>query len=68
MGKKAWQAAPLCLFWTVWKERNSRVFHDKGIGFKGLSSLFFDLWGWVNMFIVSKAISFVDFVYWLGTP
>ena len=45
MGKKAWQAAPLCLFWIVWKERNSRVFHDKGIGFKGLSSLFFVIFG-----------------------
>ena len=25
-GKKVWRATPLCLFWIVWKERNSRVF------------------------------------------
>ena len=24
--KKVWYAAPLCLFWTVWRERNSRAF------------------------------------------
>ena len=27
--KKVWRAAPLCLFWTNWKERNSRVLKNK---------------------------------------
>ena len=27
--KKVWQAAPLCLFWTIWKEMNSRGFENK---------------------------------------
>ena len=26
--KKAWNATPLCLFWTLWKERNRRIFED----------------------------------------
>ena len=27
--KKAWQMTLLCLFWTVWKERNMLVFGNK---------------------------------------
>ena len=26
--EKAWRAAPLCLMWTLWKERNKRAFND----------------------------------------
>lgn len=26
--RKAWQAAPWCLFWTIWMERNGRAFLD----------------------------------------
>ena len=26
--KKAWRVAPLCLWWTIWKERNRRPFND----------------------------------------
>ena len=26
--KKAWQATPLCIFWTMWKEKNLIVFDN----------------------------------------
>ena len=26
--KKVWRAAPLCLFWTIWRERNSVAFEN----------------------------------------
>ena len=26
--EKAWRAAPLCLMWTLWKERNEKVFNE----------------------------------------
>ena len=32
MGKKrykVWKAAPLCLFWTVWHEKNSVAFENE---------------------------------------
>ena len=67
--KKAWQASPLCLFWIVWKEMNSRAFHGNGHAIQRLRQSFrYNLWGWVNMFIVPKAVSFVDVVNLLGTP
>jgi hypothetical protein len=26
--KEAWQLAPLCLLWCIWRERNARLFED----------------------------------------
>ena len=26
--KKIWMAVPLCLFWTLWRERNMEAFED----------------------------------------
>ena len=28
--KKIWDAIPLCIFWTVWKERNRLAFREEG--------------------------------------
>ena len=51
--KKAWRTAPLCLFWTVWKERNDRVFDNKELSNKGIKLAFLcNLWAWSKLFIV----------------
>ena len=37
---KLWRAAPLCLMWAIWKERNKVVFEDVVISFVRLKSFF----------------------------
>ena len=66
--KKMWWVARLCLFWTVWKERNSRMFDNEGWSIQGLKSSFAcNLWAWCKMHIVLRSHSFVDFVECMGS-
>ena len=44
--EKAWRAAPLCLMWTIWKERNRRAFDDIERNNKDIKSIF--LYTFVN--------------------
>ena len=39
--ENAWRAAPLCLMWTLWKERNERVFNDIEWSDQALKHFFF---------------------------
>ena len=70
MGKerrKVWRSAPLCLFWIVWKERNSRAFENVEHSILGCKSvLLCNLWAWTRGFFVSGPTFVVDFVDWLG--
>ena len=37
----------MCLFWMVWKERNSRAFNDKELSDQGMKLAFLcNLWAW----------------------
>ena len=38
--ERVWFSAPLCLFWIVWKERNSRAFENEGHSVQGCKSFF----------------------------
>ena len=43
--KKVRRATPICLFWTVWKERNSKTFENEGHLVQGLKLSFLcNLW------------------------
>ncbi|RVX03908.1 putative ribonuclease H protein [Vitis vinifera] len=65
--RKVWRAAPLCLFWIVWKERNSRAFENVDHTFQGCKSvLLCNLWAWSRGLFVSGPTSVVDFVDWIG--
>ena len=65
--KKIWMAAALCLFWTLWRERN-RVVFDNGVtnAQKIKSNFLSNLWNWTNLYSVVHKNSFVDFLAWLG--
>ena len=38
--RKAWRAAPFCLFWAIWKERNRVVFEIEEFSLNKLRSAF----------------------------
>ena len=38
--KKAWQATPLCIFWTTWKERNRLMFGNEELLIQRLKNSF----------------------------
>ena len=43
MGKKhrkVWMAAPLCLFWAVWKERNRIAFENEELSIHRMKKIF----------------------------
>ena len=66
--KKVWRAAPLSLFWTIWKERNRRSFENVEFSIQSLKLLFLcSLLSWTNLFIEYSSMSLVGFIDWLGS-
>ena len=64
--KKVWMAAPLCLFWRIWCERNRIVFNDEALSVHRMKSSFLcNLWSWSYMYIEDKPNSLLDFLTWL---
>ena len=60
-------AAPLCLFWTLWLERNRVVFENEAPSDHRMKSSFlFTLWGWAKVTKVDNSISLVAFLAWMG--
>ena len=65
--KKAWMAAPLCIFLTIWQERNRLAFEDVIISINRMKSTFLcNLWSSVNLHSVERPRSLVDFLTWMG--
>ena len=66
--KKLWRTAPLCLSWTVWKERNRRAFGNEEQYVQGLEHAFLcNLWNWSRLFLFFGPSLVVDFVDWVGS-
>ena len=64
---KVWRAAPLCLFWTVWKERNRVVFENDDFSIQRLKFSFVcNLWSWFKLYIAEIPNSLINFFEWLG--
>ena len=59
--------APLCLFWTVWLERNRAAFEDVVPSAHRMKVTFLcTLWSWAILYSVDNTDSLVDFLAWLG--
>ena len=66
--KKAWQMTPLCIFWSVWKERNLLAFGNEELSLHRLKYSFVcNLWSWVRASVVLSPSSLVSFLDWLGS-
>ena len=64
---RAWRATPLCLFWTIGKERNRRCFESEKMSDQRLKCNFFNnLSLWITVYIGGGSIYLVDFIDWLG--
>ena len=66
--KKAWKVAPLCIFWSIWKERNGRAFEDRESSDQTIQSSFlYIFWDWVRVYMGDSVTSLIDFVDWLDS-
>ena len=50
--RKVWKAAPLCLFWAVWMERNRIAFDNEDFSIQRLKNSFVcNLWLWTKLVV-----------------
>ncbi|KAJ9707156.1 hypothetical protein PVL29_002241 [Vitis rotundifolia] len=65
--RKVWNAAPLCIFWVVWKERNRIVFDNEELSIHRLKNSFVcNLWLWTKSVVNEGPLSLINFFDWLG--
>ena len=58
-----WNLVPHCIMWTVWRERNSRVFEDEDHLKTKLLELFFGLlFYWARVWRLTSEVSLPNFV------
>ena len=61
--KRVWLAAPLCLFWTLWNERNRAVFENETpSALRMKSSFLFTLWSWAKLYSVDNLNYLIEFL------
>ena len=65
--RKVWKAAPLCIFWVVWKERNMIAFDNEELSMNRLKNSFVcNLWVWTKSVVNDDPLSLLSFFDWLG--
>ena len=66
--KKAWQMAPLCIFWSVWKEKNRLAFGNEELSLQRLKySLYVILGLGSRVSLVLSPSSLVNFLDLIGS-
>ena len=64
--KRVWLAAPLCIIWTLWMERNWVVFENEAPSAHRMKSFFLFSWSWAKLYSVDNLNSLVGFLTWMG--
>ena len=65
--RKVWKAAPLYLFWTIWKERNRIAFENEEFFIRRLKYSFVcNFWSWTKL-CIDGLNSLINFFDWLGS-
>ena len=60
---KIWNLVPLCLMWSIWRERNNRTFKDKEQSLPKLVELFYGLlFDWARVWGLTMEKSLAAFV------
>ena len=63
-----WRASPLCLFWTVWQERNRRVFEALELPEHAIKLSFISTFlKWVRSYVEDYSMTMIDFVDWINS-
>ena len=67
--KKIWNSILLCIFWTVWNERNSLAFRGGYLAIQTLKNSFVcNLWSWARVYMEEESSSLLGFLEWLVAP
>ena len=65
--KKIWNSIPLCIFWTVWRERNRLAFRRGFLAIQKLKNSFVcNLWSWARVYMEEESSSLLGFLEWLA--
>ncbi|RVW89870.1 putative ribonuclease H protein [Vitis vinifera] len=65
--RKVWNAAPLCIFWAVWKEKNRIAFDNEELSIHRLKNSFVcNLWLWTKSVVNEGPLPLINFFDWLG--
>ena len=66
--KKSWKVALLCIFWTMWKERNLLAFDNAELSVQMMKNSFIcNWWSWSRVFVDMNPFSLVSFIDWLNS-
>ena len=66
--KKIWKSIPLCIFWTVWKERNRLAFRGGALNIQKLKNSFVcNLWNWAKVYLGEESFSLIGFLEWIAS-
>ena len=66
--KKIWNFIPLCIFWTVWKERNRLAFRGGVLNIQKLKNSFVcNLWNWAKVYLGEESFSLIGFLEWIAS-